>query len=1364
MRRSPGSCSARTTARVPARRGALAAVRESEDVPRASPRAARVSAFARGGDRTPQQRQSLHVDDHSRRRRPPRRRSRRAPTSDDVDGRHVPVLRRRRRRSFECRLDDGRLAAVLEPGRATSAWHVGTHSFCVRAIAPDGTVGPETCRTWIVHVGRTEEPTGALHDLRGAFPALLVPGAAPLPLTVTNPFDFDLRVTALTRHGSRPAARSPAVTAPANLQVTQSNAAGGARLDRRPRASDRSRCRRRERRRRGDDARPGDESGRLQERGLHVLVQRNGDASVSSSRSRRVAIVGGHRALVALCVAGVVGAFWSAGSDPGGNGHASAGSLPTGCDAEPARSSVATPPSAGRSRSSRARRSGNSQAAATRSRATRRAPRRRRSWPAARAPATSRVRPIRSAAPSRRSDRSLALHGHPDALQLDRRRERPERERRSSRPTRPLGRAHERRRHRQRLHQRDERRRASTSTSSFPPRRSRATRSRSSLTDGSTTVDGDRGRNRRRRHAHVHRHRRLEPRRRFDHDLGLGDEQLTATRRASTSIMRTKDTVGPTLLSLSMRDTNTNGKVDRVARHLLRDARRLLGRHRALDARERPLRRHARVGHGLGDHRHADDHRRRRRPRHRRRLLHGRARHATPPGSATPPATTPRFAATAPPTAPSRSSSPARSSMQDINANGKVDRVTATFSRAARRLHRHRALDAHQRAQRAARSPRSPPRARPPPSTSRGRGRRQHRRRLLQGHARRQRDRHPRRRRQPVLVRRRPPPPTRPRPSSSAWSMQDTNANGKVDRVVATFSETLAAYTRRHRALDARERPLAAARSPRRGLRHHRHAHHHRRRRRPRHRRRLLHGRARHQRHRHPRRRRQPSLVRRDRPADGAKPVLVAGTLVDARHQRQRQGRPVTATFSRDRSPPPPTPRPGRSPTCPARGTLAVGLHLGHDRDPRRSDEGAGAANTAVGTFKVTLAASATGIRDAAGNQSSSPPTAPTDQATPVLVTLSMQDTNANGKVDRVLAVFSETLAAYTRRHRPLDARERPLAAAPSPPSPSRPPPPRSRSPKAPAPPTPPSAPSRSRSPRNATGIRDAAGNQASLRRHRPADGAKPVLVAGTLVDERHQRQRQGRPVTATFSRAARRLHRHHPVDAHQRAQRAARWPRSPPRAATATLASAEGAGAANTAVGTFTVALAASATGIRDAAGNQSSLRRDRPHRPGHPVLVSLRHAGHQRQRQGRPRPRRLLRDARRLHRRHHPLDTRQRPLRRHLASVTVSAATATLTITEGAGAPDTAVGSFTVALATNATGIRDAAGNHSSLRRHQPHRRRQTRPGQRHVGEQRSHGGSDGGRRHVHRSRSARPSRPRSARARRSPRRIRAEPATTG
>lgn len=50
-------------------------------------------------------------------------------------------------------------------------------------------------------------------------------------------------------------------------------------------------------------------------------------------------------------------------------------------------------------------------------------------------------------------------------------------------------------------------------------------------------------------------------------------------------------------------------------------------------------------------------------------------------------------------------------------------------------------------------------------------------------------------------------------------------------------------------------------------------------------------------------------------------------------------------------------------------------------------------------------------------------------------------------------------------------------------------------------------------------------------------------------------------------------------------------------------------------------------------------------------------------------------------------------------LTSVTVTGSQATLTIAEGAGAADTAVGAFTVALATNANGIRDAAGNRTSF-----------------------------------------------------------------
>lgn len=50
-------------------------------------------------------------------------------------------------------------------------------------------------------------------------------------------------------------------------------------------------------------------------------------------------------------------------------------------------------------------------------------------------------------------------------------------------------------------------------------------------------------------------------------------------------------------------------------------------------------------------------------------------------------------------------------------------------------------------------------------------------------------------------------------------------------------------------------------------------------------------------------------------------------------------------------------------------------------------------------------------------------------------------------------------------------------------------------------------------------------------------------------------------------------------------------------------------------------------------------------------------------------------------------------------LNSVSVSGQVATLTLNEGSGPQDTAVGAFTIALAANSNGIRDAAGNQSSF-----------------------------------------------------------------
>ena len=116
-------------------------------------------------------------------------------------------------------------------------------------------------------------------------------------------------------------------------------------------------------------------------------------------------------------------------------------------------------------------------------------------------------------------------------------------------------------------------------------------------------------------------------------------------------------------------------------------------------------------------------------------------------------------------------------------------------------------------------------------------------------------------------------------------------------------------------------------------------------------------------------------------------------------------------------------------------------------------NQGAGAANTAVGSFRVTLTSNVAGIRDAAGNLSSHVATAPLDRAAPVLVTLALLDSTGNGKVDRVTALFSESLQAYSAGTAPWTLTNVPsggtLTSVSLPPRRSR-----SRSPRAPAPPT----------------------------------------------------------------------------------------------------------------------------------------------------------------------------------------------------------------------------------------------------------------------------------------------------------------------
>ena len=141
------------------------------------------------------------ADDHVRPRR-----------LDDVDGRHVRVLRRRRRRS---RVPARRraLAPVLEPGRLRRP--VRRHPRVLRSRESHRT-GRSARRRVAPGRSRRARPRSrrSLHDVGGPSRSASRPeAAATLPLTVTNPYDFPLRVTEPPRHRSRRDARSPAVTA-----------------------------------------------------------------------------------------------------------------------------------------------------------------------------------------------------------------------------------------------------------------------------------------------------------------------------------------------------------------------------------------------------------------------------------------------------------------------------------------------------------------------------------------------------------------------------------------------------------------------------------------------------------------------------------------------------------------------------------------------------------------------------------------------------------------------------------------------------------------------------------------------------------------------------------------------------------------------------------------------------------------------------------------------------------------------------------------------------------------------------------------------------------------------------------------------
>ena len=126
----------------------------------------------------------------------------------------------------ECRLD----ANAWEPCDSPVIYvglSAGRHTFCVRAIGADGVAGPATCVSRNVPSSESPpEPSGTF-TISGSFPGLPYPGSSgPLPVTVSNPYDFDLRVWRLSVT-ALPGSSQPGCDARENVQVTQSNTAAG---------------------------------------------------------------------------------------------------------------------------------------------------------------------------------------------------------------------------------------------------------------------------------------------------------------------------------------------------------------------------------------------------------------------------------------------------------------------------------------------------------------------------------------------------------------------------------------------------------------------------------------------------------------------------------------------------------------------------------------------------------------------------------------------------------------------------------------------------------------------------------------------------------------------------------------------------------------------------------------------------------------------------------------------------------------------------------------------------------------------------------------------------------------------------------
>ena len=270
--------------------------------------------------------------------------------------------------------------------------------------------------------------------------------------------------------------------------------------------------------------------------------------------------------------------------------------------------------------------------------------------------------------------------------------------------------------------------------------------------------------------------------------------------------------------------------------------------------------------------------------------------------------------------------------------------------------------------------------------------------------------------------------------------------------------------------------------------------------------------------------------------------------------------------------------------------------------------EGAGAADTTVGSFTVAVAAAAGGVRDAAGNLSSFGPLTPLDKAAPFPVTRLGFDDDLDARFDRVTVGFSEDLAPVTAPATiwglgtvpsggtlasasvggatatlTLDEGTGTATTAVT-------------------------TAFRLGITSSATGVRDAAGNLTAVTAGTTTtitDRAVPLRLVTTLLDATGNGKVDR--VTVTWTEALTTYTAGVTPWTLTNVPSGGTLTAASVSTVTATLTITEGAGAADTAVGTMTVALATSATGIRDTAGNLASFAAIAPVDGARPVAMTM-------------------------------------------------------------------------------------------------------------------------------------------------------------